>query len=82
MEKILLTSKTCIHCSTAKNILKDTPDLVIKDVKENSELVAKYGIKSVPTLVTICKCEGIKTYIGVDQIQDFVNESQKKTCSL
>lgn len=32
MEKILLTSKTCKHCITAKEILKETPDLIIKDV--------------------------------------------------
>ena len=64
MEKILLTSKTCKHCITAKEILKETPDLIIKDVEENSELALKYGVKSVPTLVTICDCEGIKTYVG------------------
>ncbi|MGL5624344.1 hypothetical protein [Cetobacterium sp.] len=42
MEKILLTSKTCKHCITAKEILKDTSDLLIKDIEENEELAIKY----------------------------------------
>lgn len=78
MEKILLTSKTCKHCVTAKEILKETSDLVIKDVEENVELAAKYGVRVVPTLITICGCEGVKTYAGTDQIQEFVDRSQKK----
>ena len=78
MEKILLTSKTCKHCVTAKEILKETSDLVIKDVEENVELEAKYGVRAVPTLITICGCEGVKTYAGTDQIQEFVDRSQKK----
>ena len=82
MEKILLTSKTCKHCVIAKEILKETSDLIIKDVEENEELAAKYGVRSVPTLITICECEGSKTYIGVDQIQEFVDKSQKKECGL
>ena len=82
MEKILLTSKTCKHCVIAKEILKETSDLIIKDVEENEELAAKYGVRAVPTLITICECEGSKTYIGVDQIQEFVDKSQKKECGL
>ena len=78
MEKILLTSKTCKHCVTAKEILKETSDLVIKDVEENVELAAKYGVRAVPTLITICGCEGVKTYAGTDQIQEFIDRSQKK----
>lgn len=78
MEKILLTSKTCKHCVTAKEILKEISDLVIKDVEENVELAAKYGVRAVPTLITICGCEGVKTYAGTDQIQEFVDRSQKK----
>lgn len=82
MEKILLTSKTCKHCVTAKEILKETSDLIIKEIEENEELAAKYGVRAVPTLITICECEGNKTYIGVDQIQEFVDKSQKKECEL
>lgn len=63
---------------TAKEILKETSDLVIKDVEENVELAAKYGVRAVPTLITICGCEGVKTYAGTDQIQEFVDRSQKK----
>lgn len=82
MEKILLTSKNCKHCVIAKEILKETSDLTIKNVEENSELAAKYGVRAVPTLITICKCEGVQTYVGTDQIQEFVNKSQKRECKL
>ncbi|MGL4864865.1 MAG: hypothetical protein ACRC4T_17360 [Cetobacterium sp.] len=82
MEKILLTSKTCKHCITAKEILKDTSDLLIKDIEENEELAIKYGVRAVPTLVTVCKIDGVKSYVGTDKIEEFVNKSKKTACQL
>lgn len=73
MEKMLFTSKTCKYCIPAKEILKNTEDVLVKDISESEDLVIKYGIRSVPTLVTNCTCEGVKKYIGVNEIEEFVN---------
>lgn len=70
-EIILFTTKTCPNCVAAKAFLKKA-NITYKVVaaEDNTDMVAKYEIKSVPTLVVKSGSE-IKQYINASKIYSF-----------
>lgn len=81
MKLIKLYSDTCGPCKVLENNLKKSKieyDSVNITSKEGEELIEKYDIKAIPTLLLIddnglvSKCTGILT---VEGIKAFVNEN-------
>ena len=74
MRIMLFTTPTCQYCGPAKELLADTEGVEIINAMENQELAGMYGIRAVPCLI-VEKCSGTKTFIGLDQIAQFVDEN-------
>ncbi|NCB76194.1 MAG: ribonucleoside triphosphate reductase [Negativicutes bacterium] len=68
---MLFTTKSCPDCIAAKAFLKKA-SIVYSEVaaEDNTNMVAKYGIKSVPTLVVESGSE-IKRFINASNIHSF-----------
>lgn len=81
MKIMLFTLPTCKYCTPAKELLKDRKDVEIVNLENHEDLAVKYGIRSVPALVTE-ECSGFTTYIGLDKIQEFIkdNASSNSCC--
>lgn len=69
---MLFTTKTCINCNMVKSFLAQSNisyDLI--QAEENSELVEKYGIRSVPAMVVENGLE-FTLYVNASNIRNFV----------
>lgn len=71
--RYLFTTKTCPNCAKAKDMLANTP-VVLIDAEENMEMARKYGVLQAPTLVVVDDREDVKKYINASNIQKYVNE--------
>jgi ribonucleoside-triphosphate reductase len=73
---ILLTTKTCPNCNTAKQLLNEAGieyDVVFAEDPEGAEIAAKYNITSAPTLIVPDKNdEGAKLYGNVSNIRGYI----------
>lgn len=69
---ILVVTKTCPNCKTAKEILDDA-NVTYKTAyaEENSDLVEKYGIRQAPTLIVI-NGEEAYSHSSVPKIKQYV----------
>lgn len=76
---VLLTSKECPHCNEAKELLKEKINngmIKVLDYEspQGSELVSKYGIDEVPTIIyNNKKCQlaadGSKLFCGKEEVK-------------
>lgn len=64
----------CSHCHVQTPILEqvkqhigDKANIVKIDIDKNQELAAKYGVRSVPTLIMFKKGEAVWRAVGVQQ---------------
>ncbi|MGL6064497.1 MAG: glutaredoxin family protein [Fusobacteriaceae bacterium] len=73
MKIILFTTPVCGYCGPAKELLEASGIQGIEyiDATKNTELAATYGIRSVPCVI-LSKCSGNQSFVGLDQIQEFV----------
>lgn len=60
---------------------KDHPDIEIEkvNVEDNEELVDKYKIKNLPTLILINEDEVIKRHTGLIDLEEFVYGSENSS---
>lgn len=79
MKILLFTTNTCGYCGPAKELLakSNIPDIEYINASENLALAREYGIRSVPSLV-VSKCSGNETFIGIDEIQSFIDKMSKE----
>lgn len=76
MKIMLFTTPTCQYCGPAKELLEASGtkfDYI--DATENMDLAKQYQIRSVPALI-VSKCSGTQSYIGIDQIQAFIEATK------
>ncbi|MBR2281550.1 MAG: ribonucleoside triphosphate reductase [Spirochaetales bacterium] len=77
-QPILFTTKTCPNCPSAKaNLDKRGISYKVVDAMENTELANKYGIQSVPTLVTD-PYDVSSAITGVSQIIGWANANGQR----
>ena len=69
-------SKTCVPCKQLKKILGQVNDALPENVvigtvdgDENTDLLARYGVRGFPTLLFIKTGEVVETRTGVDRRQ-------------
>jgi len=74
---LLFTTKSCPNCPRAKEELEGIDHIEHVNAHENMELVEKYGIRAVPTLV-IVDGNKFKNYHGLDNILKYKEELIKK----
>ena len=76
MRIIMFKSKTCGPCKTLEpivdEIVKDGINIEKLDAFESIELVKKYGIRSVPTIVLV-KDDNIRSLIGLQSKKDILS---------
>ncbi len=71
---MLFTTKTCTNCTMVKSFLDQANiayDLI--QAEENSELVEKYGVRSVPAMVVENELE-FTLYVNASNIRNFVEK--------
>ncbi|MDN5304603.1 MAG: hypothetical protein PWP46_1489 [Fusobacteriaceae bacterium] len=73
MEKILFTTKSCPNCPPVKEMLKPYDDIKQLDAHENMDLVSKYGIRAVPTLI-VDDGNNFEMFTGYDKIKSFIDK--------
>ena len=70
---MLVTTKSCPNCDTAKRFLQDANiNYDVVAVESNPELVSQYSIRSAPTLVVL-QDDSHKTITNVSNIRAFVD---------
>lgn len=79
MKIMLFTLPTCKYCTPAKELLKDRKEIKIINLESREDLAVKYGIRSVPTLITE-GCDGFTSYVGLDRIQEFAKQNIASSC--
>lgn len=79
-EVLKFSASWCSPCKTLSNVIKSVGDIGVKitevDIDENIELSAKYGIRSVPTMVMLEDGHETKRVTGVmstQQLKDFAD---------
>jgi len=73
---VLLTTKTCPNCNTAKMLLNDAGvdyEVVYADEDEGAKLATEYNITSAPTLI-VPSGDGAKLYGNVSNIRGYIND--------
>lgn len=73
VKKILFTTKTCPRCPEAKKRLEGH-DVHYVDAQEEMEDAARFGIRSVPTLVVLGEDNKFRNYVGVEGIASYLSE--------
>jgi len=69
---MLVTTKKCPNCDTAKNFMNDANILYdIVEAEANPELVSQYAVRSAPTLVVV-NGKGYETITNISNIRAFV----------
>ena len=78
-EVLKFSASWCSPCKTLSNVIKNAGDLGVVitevDIDEQIELAAKYGIRSVPTMIMLESGHEIKRRTGLmssQQLKDFV----------
>ena len=77
-ERILLfTTRTCPNCRVAKGMLERAGiDYEVYDAEEETELVAKYGIRMAPTMIIIDENDNATRYSNASEIKKFIDRKQ------
>lgn len=72
-DRILVVTKTCPNCKTAKMIL-DKANISYRTIlaEENTDLITKYGIRQAPTLIVMNE-EIVNCHSMVSNIKQYVN---------
>ncbi|MEG1993103.1 MAG: anaerobic ribonucleoside-triphosphate reductase, partial [Acetivibrio sp.] len=72
IKRILIVTKTCPNCKTAKNIL-DNAKVPYETAlaEENADMVKKYGIRQAPTLLVL-NGEKADSHVSVQNIKQYV----------
>ena len=84
IEVLKFGAEWCAQCKAMDKELKEHPLIVtpkIIDVDEEEELVDKYNIKNIPTILVINNDEIIKTWIGripSKEINDFLKSIKEE----
>lgn len=80
MRILLFTTPTCQYCAPAKELLiaSKIEGIEYINATENMDLAKEFKIRSVPALV-ISKCSGSETFVGIDQIQDFIEKNKNSS---
>jgi len=69
---MLVTTKKCPNCDTAKNFMNDANILYdVVEAEANPELVSQYAVRSAPTLVVV-NGKGYETITNISNIRAFV----------
>jgi len=75
---ILITTKTCPNCKSAKNYLNEKGvdyEVVLADEEEGANIARKYNIMQAPTLIVPDEMDdGVKLYENVSSIRSFLDE--------
>ena len=74
---VLLTTKTCPNCNTAKTLLNEAGiayDVVYAEEPEGAELASEYNITSAPTLI-VQKDGKADLYGNVSNIRGFIHNN-------
>ncbi|MCL2627272.1 MAG: ribonucleoside triphosphate reductase [Oscillospiraceae bacterium] len=70
---MLVTTKKCPNCDTAKNFMNDAKiSYDVVEAEANPELVSQYSVRSAPTLVVV-NGTGFETITNISNIRAFVD---------
>lgn len=79
MKIMLFTTPTCQYCAPAKELLEASGvNFEYIDATQNMDLAKQYQIRSVPALI-VSKCSGTQSYVGIDQIEAYIEASKGVT---
>ena len=73
---VLVTTKTCPNCRSAKNYLNDAGidyDVILADEPDGEKIAREYNIMQAPTLIVPDQDDtGVKLYENVSNIREFL----------
>ncbi len=75
MRYLYFTSKNCVPCQAIKPKIMKHQEIAIIDVEKDGQLVSKYGVMSVPTLLIINDDDSVETQFTGTKINKWLKEN-------
>ncbi len=75
MRYLYFTSKDCVPCQAIKPKIMRHEEIAIIDVEKDGQLVSKYGVMSVPTLLIINDDDSVETQFTGTKINKWLKEN-------